>query len=1411
MKFENLLAFRSDLYFEGAVQADWFYSPERARKVAESFVFHGPSNHAVTAEQVGHSNLLDTATFSELLAEKMSGSEAHNPLTLAIAGYGTGKSHLAVALSELLSGPDVHPETYHAVVENIRRADIDIAETIEHTLCHKNLVLTLNGMNDFDLHYELLRTAQKALNLYGESDEIVRMLDRAHETATLFLSKNYDMLQSAFECSAHNHGIHWHGDELKQHLLKSISTDQSFDIINDVYYGINGHKIRWDEGVSAKQILQTLLRECCGDFGSFDRIVILFDEFGRFLEYASANPGKAGDSALQQIFEAAQNAEGHIQFVGFIQADIKAYLQRVDKASNISRYIDRFDASDKVYLSSNLETIFANLIEPKDWNSYVQLIETPLGKKAQKIEELHADLSRWLPLQGVWRDPQTFQDKIVAGLYPLHPVSTYLLTSLTDWLQNRSSLTLLNEKFKAMAGMDILPNQPLPLLYPTDLLCGNFFIELLNAEEQGRQRSQICILYNAIYTKFNGKLTTEELAVLLANVILRICRFHTESRTDTIKALQACSHLTCQQVERAVESLEDEYAVLEYDSHANCFDFIADAVGASEFRRYIRQQSREISFTPELLEHNEMIRSFAKVDEPFSTNFGEMHGIQTCEWAFVQNLVSVDQLVESFFELQVIHWQKAITTEEPKGILIWAYVNRDTKKNVLDTAFGLVRQYCQDRPILVFALNDVDHKLAECIINYLAFMQMDDSSKKRYERFYDDGIKKAANALESQFELLKKERLLFTAEGIVPCDIRLGRYLSDVFEKIYPKAIPFDFENFSKRSVTKGRKLFCNIAKMLAMGDAEQIIKVQGGELKSRFDSLLRLGEYAWKAVGRDYSIIPPLNVTVRTIYDELAQKLQGKNSLDYAKVLDILARPPYGLNQYSVVLLLLILSINESYHTKLSINGEKYSCIAWSDKIFSDTKVDMKAFISTRLVVVDVLAATQQYVHLFAQINENTDIERSIALSKELGNLQKESELPNELITQYKLATLKISAGEAAYRAYDEQLGELQTAYYSAVEHENLQSCLIVYQKAISTSTTLNVNGFLFQLNDNEKNKIQDVLVKARGYIDRHLNEWLPAQRCSSVNEIDSYERRMKKLIKSLEALGYSEQAKTARGLLERELLNTAHIQKRSKLVTDCTDYIERATSVTEKSALSTLDELLEQGKKLVEVYKTFKPEEFNGRQQKYVSQVICEKDRIAKILNSRRSEMSDIWNALYDLDSINDLKILSSRINSLLNAGVPGKDREDFENLQLLLDGFCDDIDIIKRLPDDRQVFERSCQELKNKYSNNSQNLDFGYLINNVYTERLSILDTYDHAWQENNLNKDFSSMTVEQLAQWKQNISNPPAFLSLETMDKVTLLAPKIDILLSEKRVAYIVELFGKLSLEEKNSVRRYLNIS
>ena len=60
MELGNILEFRKDLYFEGAVQADWFYSPERAAKVAENFVFHGNQYFGIEDQGVGNKKRIDT-------------------------------------------------------------------------------------------------------------------------------------------------------------------------------------------------------------------------------------------------------------------------------------------------------------------------------------------------------------------------------------------------------------------------------------------------------------------------------------------------------------------------------------------------------------------------------------------------------------------------------------------------------------------------------------------------------------------------------------------------------------------------------------------------------------------------------------------------------------------------------------------------------------------------------------------------------------------------------------------------------------------------------------------------------------------------------------------------------------------------------------------------------------------------------------------------------------------------------------------------------------------------------------------------------------------------------------------------------------------------------------------------------
>lgn len=312
MRLGEIIEFRKDLYFEGAVQADWFYEPEKSAKVAENFVFHGKQYFGVEVQK----DSIDTISLVKALCRKL-GKESANPRTLAIADYGTGKSHFAVTLGQILSGASYMPETYNKVLNNIERIDSEAANSIRILSKDKNFVIMLNGIRDFNLHAELLKATKKSLKLYGIDDSVLKDLNRTLETANRFFELNSSNRIHDFEEAAATRGWIERGDSLIAKIKESIGTDDgAFDIINDVYEQTTGQRIRWEEGISAKSILEMLLSKLCGLNGQFDNIIILFDEFGRFLEYASGTDGgKCGDNALQEIFEVSQNAAGALQIV----------------------------------------------------------------------------------------------------------------------------------------------------------------------------------------------------------------------------------------------------------------------------------------------------------------------------------------------------------------------------------------------------------------------------------------------------------------------------------------------------------------------------------------------------------------------------------------------------------------------------------------------------------------------------------------------------------------------------------------------------------------------------------------------------------------------------------------------------------------------------------------------------------------------------------------------------------------------------------------------------------------------------------------------------------------------------------------------------------------------------------------
>ncbi len=1408
-QLKDLVIFRDDLYFNGAVQADWFYQSRQVEAVAKSFVFHGPKNHAVSQNEFGGQGLLDTASFTLRLAQKMGNADDNNALTLAIAGYGTGKSHLAVTLSTLFSGEQWMSELHEEVLANIARADADIEKQLCPLVKKPRLVLTINGMHDFNLHYELLRTAEKALTLYDADLSVLSKLNKVKEIATVFIERSFDILADRFENAATKHGISLSGITLKQHLLQSLGDEPGaeFEIVNDVYTEFNGHPIRMDEGVSASLVLDTLLSECCGLHGQFDGIVILFDEFGRFLEYVSANPAAAGDSALQQIFESVQNAEGDIQFIGFIQSDIKSYLQRVDKSSNISRYIDRYDAGEKIYLSSNLETIFANLLEKKNRAAFDHYVTSRLRDDESSQRTLFLNLQKWLPLHGIWNQWNDYRRIILEEIYPLHPISTYLLCNLTDWLQSRSSLTLLSEKLRLMGNQTVDLLSALPTIYPVDLLKGAFFDELLNAEEQGRQRSQFCILLNSIYRKFDTKLTDDARSVLLANLILRICRFHFESREELFLALQECTGLMPLQIKTAIDLLENEYAVLSYDDRLICFDFVADSVGANEFRNFLKAAQYRRIFRPEMLMQND-IQEMAEVLKPIDTDFGTKHGIQTREWSFIQR---IEQLQDSTGETVFKAYKELQTHTLPnteRGLLLWLYISKETPVGMLDHLTASMGSVDRKQALVLMAIDDTDNSLQDAILSYRVLADMKEEDKIRYQRFYADAYEKAREKVTLLFADLKQQRKVITTHGIESVAKRLKVYLTSVFEDVYPRAVPFDFEGFDAKGATGAAyKNFCTIMKWILMDGMSYVsLKSQSSDVKNRIDSLLGPhGIYSWRALSNDYKSVAPSNGEISRLYNALETILNTKKVIPFKHIITQLTASPYGMNEYSAFMFLCLFSELYSYTTRFELNGSRYSTNAWAEEVLQDKKFDAKLFNKTKLLLIDVGETVSRYRNIYTKIKKNTDFAKVSALREELEKLKQEEAVPEALEAEDELATDRLSEGDRLCRIYTDQMAEIAESFSKAERILNPYNALRV---ALDVQTmefeTLGSGKYVYSAAQTEEmdNYVKMAMqVAAKSFEDG----WIKRYACQGPEKLGMFKNFSAKAAELFSRYGFVKESTEFIDKVDQEVARIKLIIEQEAFINSCETYL-LSSKVQSGMTQRNLAAFQSQGNELLNSF-----EKFDYETDKHCVSLRSEIDVRVKAITEALTEfkimLDGIWDAVYDVSNIEDAKHVHARIVAVLNSGLTDRDREDLESVDRDISSLIDDISELAQHEYSRESLTEACDSLSNQYD--GRDFDVSLVLAGFLSESLERMNAKEQHWSQQYLTIAPEELDQHELDKWKHDTQPIPLYISKGTAEEYQIMYEKVEKELTKQRVSYVVLLFNQLSPEEKKMVTEQIS--
>ncbi|MGL5149451.1 MAG: hypothetical protein ACRC7N_02620, partial [Clostridium sp.] len=852
--------------------------------------------------------LCDTVTFAKTIYNKIYKDSNSSRFALTIAGYGAGKSHLSLALSTLLSGDDI--KTSNNILENIKNADQDGYEYIKQYENDKHLVLVLNGINDFNLNKEVLRVAKQSLSLHGVTEDIFNDMTIAYNTAGTFLQNTYKDLYAEYmnvakEVTKYKY---YSEKELKDVLLKNIQDYEAFTIVNTVYKKITGNDINITEGISAGIVLERLHKKYVVEDKKFKSIVIIFDEFGRYLEFASTQPGLAGEAAIQQIFESVQNATPNMLFIGFIQSDLNAYINRVNN-DNITRYVSRYQVSDKYYLSSNLETVLSSLVKKKE-NSETIISNIFDGALSYFATSSQRNIIRWLPElanKNVWKSEMMYKQTILKGCFPIHPLTLSTLATLSSFMQQRSTFTFLSDIFEGYMNLEV--GERIPLIHPTALIDSPMFTELINAEERQRVPGQNCIQYRDILEANEEVLTKADTKILSSILIMNICKFKIYDKTDLNTAIEAVSGISGDLLANTISKLENKLGLIYFDNAINRYNFMTEGNSKVDYNKLFMRKKIIVSTRDIISSLPEEIRKDLKLGVNELTNFGRLNNVTSNEWAFTKDIIDIEDLTGDMLKSLKEQIAKEIHPEATKGKLIYLYCNSNTYQRV-DIIAKYLRELDYDNvPILFGILLDTNDQIKDSIINIRTANSFSLAERESFSKYLRQTLKEENQKIIRVFMESAQKKQYISPEGLIVAAGVSKVEMDKKFEKIFTKIVPFTIDGFEKKITSKARGYYNSIVDCILQGKLEDVVEYNNLpiDVRNRINSILSVKSLkGWKVLYENNVLAKPLNPVVNEIYTEIENRINKNEKITFSSIIQKYTKAPYGLNIYSISLLII-------------------------------------------------------------------------------------------------------------------------------------------------------------------------------------------------------------------------------------------------------------------------------------------------------------------------------------------------------------------------------------------------------------------------------------------------------------------------------------------------------------------------
>lgn len=1409
MLVSDLVRFRKDLLFQGAVQIGWFETDSAlSEKAAGHFVFHGPGYHGIKKSDLDPSaqhGLVDTATFVLDLIQSLTGkTKRDDPFRLAIAGYGTGKSHLGVALAEVLSEP--RGTLARKVVQNIELADPMVGRNVGsmlENLTSPYLVVAINGMQDFDLSREITRQVFLRLKAKGLSTDILEDLRPRFRFAHQFVDSFYDTLNEEFSKLC--------GPSTTKEALLARLHSQDEDVykqVNQIFAQKMGTDIRATGQESLQEFLTTVHHAYCGPSKPFEGMIILFDEFGRYLEFAVEKPHIAGSGSLQQLFEGVQDNGDAVFLLSFIQYELKAYMTRVapEQRDSLNRYVSRFDAVPKVRLSTNLETLLASLLEKVGGKRLTDYIKEGCTDTDRAI--MLSKLRRWFPdlsFHSLWDDPERFRRIVVEGCWPLHPSATwflYRLSSAGKALQQRSALSFLAQVLERYESFE-LPRTFWTI--PATALCTDDMVNEFLASERYGQQGAIAHAFENVKNKYGHELTVQELDTLRAILLASKIGLRAETREECNEALSTLSGRTTRVVEQSLKKLLAEYNVVEWNDLSHQYEIVGDALPRRAFTDFLQARLREITLDQRSQYFATKAKQWLSMED-FQTDFGTSNQITTSEWAYTITFSNV-ALLRAHISYALRAWQSAFDTDSNRGQLIYCYIGPESDLATIHAKAGewiemgkkeLGLSHDEAVPIAVMLLSDTNSELGNKLAEYYVLTEgMQEDEGKKFANFIMERKDSAQRELEEAFRRLERARnLVFAIPQQIPGE-RLRGILTGLFSVVYPACAPFPFDGFHTKggNAAKDCQLFTT---ELFIGNLNQTwISTRKTQQKNRAISVLYEG---WQALGPDGEVkLRPTNSRVAALLDHIDSLLKIETIINLGYIVRQMCAPPYGCNIASAGMLLGVYLSPRREKIWFMKDEEVVSVENWISNAFQGNFLGFSALDKTFWKLADV-AAADEWDALLNEWFDETSFEILLSLLSKAGELKKRVPLPAAYGQRYTMLCERSQEAASKLRNWMKIMEDETGFYEKAYEKRNAGNLSRCGAELVKLKNRMETEHSAWSKRHFEE--IEEQILRARTATQHFFPAWLRGEVVIDAKAWGDFETRMKRIEDNLKRLSLLDE--------QRDLSNhvdnvRSQVDRRQRLgvIVDQIDlfvYSHKVSPITRVKELSTLvSEAKNLEKPVLDARASDNVPQLDTayrKLQRFITeceqQLRSHKERAQKIWNATLSSLSQVEQALVEVrsliglfegqeDDLSDFNLMLRFLNNCL------RDFGDLSSQAL------SEADLLRQL--------ENCLSAAKECS--GEDGDLPWDVDEVYKEL--VREVFEgrarkaNAWMTANVPRDSEIATMDaiNLNRLRNRLLGPPIFAGNEELlriaEKLSICNARLDAL----EVEGLLERFKSLS--------------